>query len=116
MTKSPIALAAIAALGLAGLAQAPALAQDHSDHRAGPAAPGVVSGTGVIKSVNAAGGTVVITHDPMPALKWPAMTMPFKVSDPALLKGLKPGMKVVFDLKDKKTIVAIKPADAHAGH
>ena len=114
--KTATALAAIAALGLCAVPPLPVLAQDHSGHDAGPTAPGVVRGTGVVKSVNAAGGTLVITHDPMPALKWPAMTMPFKVSDPAMLKGLKPGMKVVFDLKDKKTIVAIRPAEAHAGH
>lgn len=54
---------------------------------------------GVVNSVNAAAGRVNITHDPVASLKWPKMKMNFKVDDPALIEGLKPGTEVDFELR-----------------
>jgi Cu(I)/Ag(I) efflux system protein CusF len=54
-------------------------------------------GTGVITEIDAAGGTVTIRHQPIASLGWPAMTMGFKATPPALLKGLKVGQKIGFD-------------------
>jgi Cu(I)/Ag(I) efflux system protein CusF len=51
---------------------------------------------------------VTIAHDPIKALNWPAMTMPFKVADKALLAKVKVGAKVRFDLSGQ-TITAIRP-------
>ena len=81
-------LAAVAALALSG----PAFAQaghemskmpgmDHSTPAAG------AQGAGVIKKLDAKGGSVTLQHGPIAALSWPAMTMAFK-ADPALLKDL----------------------------
>lgn len=84
-----------------------AVAQDHAGHGQ-PAAVSAVTGTGVVKKVDAKAGTVTIDHGPIKALNWGAMTMPFKVSEASLLNGLKVGAKVSFQLKDQK-IVAIKP-------
>jgi Cu(I)/Ag(I) efflux system periplasmic protein CusF len=95
-------LAALAALALSTTA----VAQDHAGHGQ-PAAAAAVTGTGVVKKVDAKAGTVTIDHGPIKALNWGAMTMPFKVSDASLLSGLKVGAKVSFQLKDQK-IVAIK--------
>ena len=53
-------------------------------------------GKGVVKSVDAAKGTVMLSHDPIQSLKWPAMTMGFKAKDKAMLDNLKPGAKVEF--------------------
>lgn len=39
---------------------------------------------------------VTLSHQPVPALKWPAMTMSFKVEDPALMRGYKVGDQVRF--------------------
>ena len=54
---------------------------------------------GVVNSVNASAGRVNITHDPVPELKWPAMKMNFKAHDAAMLKDLKPGMTVDFEIQ-----------------
>jgi len=63
-----------------------------------PAATKTADGQGVIKGIDAAGGTVTLQHQPIPALKWPAMTMKFKAA-PALLKPFKVGQAVTFKLK-----------------
>jgi membrane fusion protein, copper/silver efflux system len=47
------------------------------------------------------GGTIKLEHEPVPALKWPAMTMPFKLAEPGLAKGLKPGDKVHFSFRQQ---------------
>ena len=54
--------------------------------------------TGVVKKVDAAKGTVTLAHDPIKSLKWPAMTMDFRVRDKASLATLKPDQKVEFEL------------------
>lgn len=53
--------------------------------------------TGVVKSVDPAKGAVMLAHDPVKSLKWPAMTMGFQVRDKALLDKLKPNAKVQFE-------------------
>jgi Cu(I)/Ag(I) efflux system periplasmic protein CusF len=76
----------------------PALAQHagHGDHPA-PTAAAPIKSTGVVKAVNAKAGTVKIHHPPIPALKWPAMTMDFKAS-PAVIAAAKVGKTVTFTL------------------
>jgi Cu(I)/Ag(I) efflux system protein CusF len=62
------------------------------------AAATAVSATGVVVQVKADEGRVKINHDPIPALKWPGMTMFFRVKDQAVLKGIAAGDKVRFEL------------------
>lgn len=97
-------------LAIAALATAtPALAQ-HAGHDAAPAAPaaGAIKGSGVVKAVNAKAGTVKIHHGPIPALKWPAMTMDFKAA-PQVLAAAKTGKTVTFTLNAAgNEIVAIQ--------
>lgn len=102
-------LLAVAALGVSATG-ALAHGQDHSAHagHAAPAAAGSVEGTGVVKKIDAKSGSVTIAHDPIKALNWPAMTMPFKVADKALLAKMKVGAKVRFDLSGQ-TITAVRP-------
>lgn len=38
------------------------------------------SATGTVKKIDAAKSTLTIAHGPVPALKWPAMLMPFEAS------------------------------------
>jgi Cu(I)/Ag(I) efflux system periplasmic protein CusF len=97
--KSTLILAAIAAI-LTTAPALPALAQDHSAHAKVPV-PQRAEGTGVIKAVDAKGGTVTIAHDPIPALKWGAMTMRFKVASAAVLKGVAVGRKVHFVMENR---------------
>ena len=67
-------------------------------------------------AVDPAHASVTLAHGPIASLKWPAMTMDFKVKDAALLRTLKPGQKIVFDLVGESggeyTIVRIQPATA----
>jgi Cu(I)/Ag(I) efflux system membrane fusion protein len=70
------------------------------------------TGTAEITAVDAAKGELEMAHDPIPAIQWPAMTMPFDVRDPALLRGLAKGQKVEFDLVregDGYVVTAIRP-------
>ncbi len=40
--------------------------------------------------------TVMLTHEDIPELSWPAMTMEFGLADPALVEGLAPGTPIRF--------------------
>jgi len=83
-------------------------------------------GEGSIEAVDPARSTVTLAHGPIASLKWPAMTMDFRVKDPALLRTLKPGQKIAFDLIEESAgeyvIVRVQPAGAspaardHGGH
>ncbi len=52
---------------------------------------------GLIRSLDADGNTVTIEHEDIPDFM-PSMTMPFTVKDPALLRGLRAGDRVRFEL------------------
>lgn len=51
---------------------------------------------GEVTKVDSTGGKVTIKHEAITNLDMGAMTMGFKASDPAMLKDLKPGDKVMF--------------------
>ena len=53
---------------------------------------------GKIIAIDAAVGTVTLDHQAIPEVKWDAMSMGFTTTDPAMLKDLKVGDMVVFDL------------------
>lgn len=54
---------------------------------------------GVINSVDANGGKINVTHEPVPALGWPKMTMDLKVTRRVDLTKLKTGTPVTLTLK-----------------
>ena len=54
----------------------------------------MVSGT--VEKVDAAEGKVTIDHGPIPNLDMDAMTMVFRIQDPAVVKGIKAGDKISF--------------------
>jgi Cu(I)/Ag(I) efflux system periplasmic protein CusF len=56
-------------------------------------------GTGVITEIDAKSDTITIKHGPIKSLGWPAMTMGFHATSPALLKGLMAGDKIAFSAK-----------------
>lgn len=67
--------------------------------------------TGVIKKVDAKAGVVTLAHEPVPSMKWPAMTMGFQVQDKMLLDKLTVGQKVNFDFVQGKkgyVVTAVK--------
>ena len=85
-----------AALGLALLFVGPVLAQDHDEH--GDHGGGAQA-VGVVNSIDAAGRTVNVTHEPIPDLGWPTMTMDMSLSDNASLDSIEEGAAVTFTLK-----------------
>jgi Cu(I)/Ag(I) efflux system protein CusF len=62
------------------------------------AQPAAAQGVGVVKAIDASNGTITLQHEAIAAIGWPAMTMPFKVASPELLKHVKVGDKVKFTL------------------
>jgi Cu(I)/Ag(I) efflux system protein CusF len=46
-----------------------------------------------VTEVDSARNAVTIAHDPVPTMKWPAMTMTFAVKDKAMLDKLLAGKK-----------------------
>ncbi len=52
-------------------------------------------------SVDAKGNAVTLTHGPVASLKWPGMTMEFKLANAALIKDLKPGNKVTIEFVER---------------
>ncbi|WP_225890120.1 copper-binding protein [Indioceanicola profundi] len=72
----------------------------------------VVVGTGTVKGLDAAKGTVKLAHDPIPALKWPAMVMDFKVAKDVDLGSLSAGQQVEFALgQDRPSPPSSRRAD-----
>ncbi|BCO26494.1 hypothetical protein MIZ03_1377 [Rhodoferax lithotrophicus] len=57
---------------------------------------------GTVEEINSTSGTLSLAHGPIPSLKWPAMTMEFKVANAALLQGLKPGAKVAVEFVERQ--------------
>lgn len=78
-----------------------------------PAAKGAV-GTGTVKKVDTAKRTVNLSHGPIPAINWPAMSMDFQVAPEVDLSGVKTGQSVEFTLADagsgNYTVTSIKPS------
>ena len=94
----------------------------------GAKAPGPVHrGAGTVDAIDAKAGSITMTHDPIPSLKWPAMTMDFQLANASLLDGLKTGQRVEIEIVQKapgeflivRIAPAVKPAahsTAHEGH
>lgn len=52
---------------------------------AAPGGGGAIVASGNVLAVDKANGKVKVTHDPIPQIGWPKMTMYFRVKDPAVL-------------------------------
>jgi Cu(I)/Ag(I) efflux system protein CusF len=66
---------------------------------------------GVVKKADPAKGSVTLAHEAIPSLGWPAMTMGFKVRDPALFGKLQVERKVEFEFvkqPDGYVVTAVK--------
>lgn len=109
-------LAGLAAFSITG----PGLAQKQDDkhmghNMGGMAAKKEVQVKAIIHKADADSGMLNVTHDPIPALKWPTMTMDLPATKRVDLSGIKEGMKALITLKqgrDKQyRIIAIKPAN-----
>jgi Cu/Ag efflux protein CusF len=94
-----LATAALAALTAAAI---PALAQ----HKHGTTTPATQSAVpemadGEVRRIDPAKGTVLLKHGEIKSINMGAMTMGFKLKDPAQAAGLKVGDKVKFAVEQK---------------
>jgi len=77
-----------------------------------PAKPTDYGTIGSIEAIE--NGAVTLSHQPVPALGWPAMTMSFKLANPTMTRGYKKGDRVSFRFEQRKggsTLTSI----AHSG-
>jgi Cu(I)/Ag(I) efflux system membrane fusion protein len=77
-------------------------------------------GEGKVVAVDTNAGTVTLNHGAIPSLRWPPMTMAFKVANAGVLQGVTPGANVAFEFVERQPgdwiITSIKPASSHSGH
>lgn len=69
---------------------------------------------GEVRKVDAAAGKITLRHGDITNLDMPAMTMVFRVKDPALLEKVKPGDKVRFTADQPGgtlTVMSLEPAN-----
>ena len=63
--------------------------------------PAVYKTSGVVKKIDPAGGSVTLTHGAVPELKWPTMTMAFKVKEQAFFDKLAIGRTIEFEFVEQ---------------
>lgn len=80
---------------LARMNTVPAAAADANAQA--PAQSKAIEAFGVVEKV--AGQELTLSHEPIPALDWPAMTMPFSVASDVALTSLKSGQRIRFWLE-----------------
>lgn len=97
------------------LATGPALAQSMAnmpgmDHAAQATKTG--KGVGVITAIDPKADKITIKHGAIPAVGWPAMTMTFRATPPTLLKDVRVGQNVEFNVQIKgmdAEVTALRP-------
>jgi Cu/Ag efflux protein CusF len=91
-------------------------ASPHRDMRMAHAGHNDAHGTGTVNSVDPAQHKVNLSHNPIPEIGWPAMTMEFPVAPSIDLTAIKPGTHVNFTIEQQPggmyEIRAIAPAGA----
>lgn len=85
LIDSEASLSGLDARPIGGAAQAPGAAKHM---------PQLAETVGRIEAIGA--GSVTISHEPVPAIGWPAMTMTFRVASPSLVRGYRTGDRVRF--------------------
>jgi Cu(I)/Ag(I) efflux system membrane fusion protein len=79
----------------------------HSGHGTAPKASANANSTvghrgeGKVEAIGPKSGGITIAHGPVESLKWPGMTMEFKVANESLLATLKPGSAVSFEFVER---------------
>jgi Cu/Ag efflux protein CusF len=95
-------------------AEAEAASPPHSEMQMAHAASTDAHGTGTVNSVDPAQHKINLSHNPIPEIGWPAMTMEFPVAPLIDLKAIKPGTRVNFTIEQQPggmyEIRAITPA------
>ncbi|MBK9236784.1 MAG: efflux RND transporter periplasmic adaptor subunit, partial [Rhodoferax sp.] len=112
--------AAVASFGHATHGAAPAPSASSPSSAASGAVGAIGASTvahraeGTVDEIDAKAATLSISHGAVASLKWPAMTMEFKLANGALLKGLQPGSAIAFEFVERQAgewvITSLKPA------
>ena len=72
--------------------------------------------TGTVNSVDVAQRKINLSHNPIPSIGWPAMTMNFPVAPSVDLSRIKPGTRVNFSIEKGKNgmyeVQSVQPAGA----
>ena len=89
-------------VALLALAATPALAQHAGHGTAKPAASAAAEpADGEVRRIDKSRGTVLLKHGEIKSINMGAMTMSFKLKDPAMADQLKEGDKVKFTVEPK---------------
>ncbi|QKE40435.1 MAG: copper-binding protein [Ferrovum myxofaciens] len=84
-----------------------------SDSMAEPMSNKVHHAIGIVRKVDTANSRITISHEPIPSIQWPAMTMTFAVQNEKQLNQIIVGEKIKFDLvqsaKDQYQVTRITP-------
>ena len=105
-------LSALLILGTATLAACGGPDTGNNENNAAPTgatAAQIHSGTGDITDISE--NKVTISHGPIAAIGWPAMTMAFSAPSPEMLQGLNVGDKVSFQFQQSGSDYAITSID-----
>lgn len=82
------------------------------------AAPPRYATSGAFEDYFADSGSVMLSHEAIPDLHWPAMSMEFGLADPALVEGLEAGTPIRFEFEDRGNgefvVTEVEPAGAAA--
>lgn len=92
-----------------------ATTQDTSAEKSAVQMDTAIIGTGILREVLPAEHKVNMSHDPIPALGWPDMTMDFKVKAGVSLENYKADDKVMFELEKDEDGYVIKSMHKHSG-
>lgn len=85
---------------LAGLEARPISAATSASPGSAPKAqPSLYQTRGRVEAIK--GDQITFSHEPVPAIGWPAMTMTFKLNPPTLAKGLKVGDRAAFGFEQR---------------
>ena len=88
-------------------ATAPAMGAAASMMKLAPtAAKPLLQAKGRVEEITA--DTITLSHGPVPAIGWPAMTMTFKLDPPSLARGLKAGDQAAFGFEQRPDGPAVR--------
>ena len=90
--------ASLAGAGATGASPPAPSAKAPAAHVHEPAPAALHRAQGRVEQV--AAGSVTLSHDPIPSLGWPAMTMAFPLARPGLAAGLQPGDRIAFSVEE----------------
>ena len=122
--SKPMAQTAMPGMDHSAMGHGPSQSTNRPDSSASPGAAaqvaqaGTVQGSGTVNSVDPADHKINLSHNAIPSIGWPAMTMEFAAARSVDLRTIKPGARVTFTMQrdgdGMYVIQSVTPADG--GH